>query len=108
MASFTKVVEITGVAPWTVRKSRQGGYVASCEVLNLSTEGESWSEITEMTQDVTRLLLESLAKTGELEEFLQNRGFSISTTQHFSFSEGQGRHFDIPSPIFYTPVSLGA
>jgi len=101
MAGIEKTITIKGVAPWFVtRDPGTGRYVGSCQVLNLSTEADSWAELTHMTADATDLLLGALAKSGELEEFLRERGFSIETT----FKQVSDPKFDIPSPISYGPA----
>ena len=103
MARIEKVITITGMAPWTIRRDPDTGrYVGSCDVLNLSTEGDTWNEITIMTQDAVRSLFDALYREGDLEDFLKQRGFSIDTK---FVKKDEPPEFDIMAPIFFTPVS---
>lgn len=107
MVKVVEVVAIHGVAPWTVKRDQESKrYVGTCDVLNLSTEADSWPEIVKMTQDVMGLLFTALCKDNELEEFLRERGFSIQKQNMALESEHRHPQFDMPSPIFFTPEAV--
>jgi predicted RNase H-like HicB family nuclease len=60
--------------PWRVEEDKQsGGYVATSDLLNLTTQGETFGEVLEMISDVTDLLFRSLRETNELEAFFGER-----------------------------------
>jgi hypothetical protein len=73
------IFKIQEPIPWIIVEDKEcGGYVATSKVLNLTTQGETGTEIVSMIIDVTWLLFDSLAETDELEGFLNEHGLHFS------------------------------
>ena len=55
-----------------------GGWVAFCDALGISTEGESLDELRSVISESMDLLVQDLLAEGEVEQFLRNKGVRYS------------------------------
>ena len=74
---FRKVqIHIEGSVQWAVLRDHETGrYLGVCNELNLNAVGDTWGEFLACAEEAMELLLTELLKAGELESYLQRRGF---------------------------------
>ena len=68
------VVRIEGNVEWRVLET-EGGYLGDCDSLNVVVEAETSPELYEAIGEAITFLLHDLYTDGELENFLQDRGW---------------------------------
>lgn len=69
-------LELGGEVRWTARESAESGrWIAECESLNLAMEADSLDELHSLSNEAMQLLLDDLYRDGELEAFLEARGW---------------------------------
>ncbi len=87
-------VEIQANLPWKAfRDNATRAWVAVCEPLNITVEADTWSALNETISDALDLLFRDLLKTGELNTFLRDKGWSALTPLP---ARPQNVRFDIP------------
>jgi predicted RNase H-like HicB family nuclease len=100
MPSSKSRIRIHEPLPWTVVEDKEsGGYVATNDMLNLTTQGDTWGELLEMIADVTDLLFQSLRDTNELEGFLHKRNLHFSEVPLHHEETFRSRFVDARSPV---------
>ena len=70
------VIEVKSTLEWTATQSASsGGWIAECEALGLSMEGDSLDELHSLIPEACFALLVDLLEDNELEQFLTERGW---------------------------------
>lgn len=70
------VIEVTSTLEWTATQSEKGNrWVAECEALGLSMEGESLDELHSLIPEACFALFIDLFEDNELNQFLGDRGW---------------------------------
>lgn len=87
------LVSIQANVAWRVSQSAPNRWIAVCDELNMSTEGESLDEIHSLIPETMDLLFSDLLNDSELEAFLRERGWS---TQAPLPRDTQNVDFDLP------------
>jgi predicted RNase H-like HicB family nuclease len=63
--------ELNSRLEWRVFRSRNENWVAVCDPLSLTLEGETWQDLTANIGEGLQLLFQDLLETGELADFLK-------------------------------------
>ncbi len=71
-------VEIKGQLPWRVSRSTNENWIAICDPLKITLEGETFEELTQHISEGLQLLLVDLIQSGEIQEFLSRQGWRTS------------------------------
>ncbi len=61
---------------WRVFRSANENWIAICDPLGLTLEGETWQELTANIGEGLQLLFQDLLETGELAHFLRRHGWT--------------------------------
>jgi predicted RNase H-like HicB family nuclease len=93
MRNIVEIQVVNGSVQWQVTKLGSGGYVAVCEPLALSMEGDSLDFLEVNIYESIQLLLTDLLEEGELEAFLSARGWRA--TKSIPAPDGDVK-FDVP------------
>ena len=94
MATTTTVVRIEANVGWKVFQSPTSKrWIAICDELNLTLEGESETELRSLIPEALHLLLTDLFTDRELEEFLRAKGWKAL---NLPARVARGVKFDIP------------
>ena len=72
-------IQVGGQIEWKVAKSNSGVWIAVCDPLGLTMEGDSLDDLYENIKDSVQLLMVDLLESGELNAFLQKRGWRLAT-----------------------------
>ena len=87
-------VEIRAQVQWNFFKDESSGrWIAICDPLKLTIEGDTHTELRENIADGLNLLLLDLVRENELNDFLTKRGWSVVGQAPTSGHEIQ---FDVP------------
>ena len=82
--------------PWRAIRDANDQWTGICEPLALTVQGETWVELCENIAESLNLMLLGLLKTGDLEHFLQDRGWRLATPiDKFS----KDLQFDVPCTV---------
>ena len=99
-----EILDIKGQVEWSVAEDPDTGHwYGICKDLNLSTDGSSHEELRDHIVEVVQMFFEELHSTGDLEQFLTERGWvmkkiSPSETHSFQvpvFSEQRGSYHQL-------------
>ena len=71
-------VEVKGNTEWRCFRARGGSWVAVCDPLGLTIQGETWAAMTESIAETLNAMLTDLITSKELERFLRDRGWQIT------------------------------
>jgi len=69
-------IQVNGQIGWRVAKSAAGRWVGVCPELGLAMEGATLDELFANVNDAVQLLMKDLMESGELDAFLQSRGWN--------------------------------
>jgi predicted RNase H-like HicB family nuclease len=72
------LVRVDANLKWSVLQGTGGNWVAVCDPLGLTVQGETWAELMEDIGHTLDALLKDLLSTRELDRFLQDRGWTPS------------------------------
>ena len=76
----TIAIEMQGAISWLATKCQSGDrWVAECEALGLSMEGNSLDELHSLISEASFALFVDLFEDGELEQFLMDRGWQAGS-----------------------------
>jgi predicted RNase H-like HicB family nuclease len=81
-------------------RNHDGIWTAVCDPLDLTTEGESWSDLWQNIDEMMNLMLRDLLKRGVLPKFLRARGWTMVHPRAVKTTSRV--RFDIPFRV--TPV----
>lgn len=90
------MIRLDAKIQWNISQSREGRWIGRCDPLNLSMEGTSLDELRLNIDDAVQLLLMDLLESGDLDTFLERRGWR----RH----GGPGRPGE--APVFDVPIEL--
>lgn len=86
-------VTVNANVSWTVTQDAETRrFVAVCDPLQITIEGDTYRELLENVSDSLHLLLITSLKEGNLEAFLRERGWSIQGERHAD----EDVFFDVP------------
>lgn len=93
-------IQVNGQIGWEVAKSQAGRWIGVCRALGLSMEGDTLDELYANINDSVQLLMKDLMEAGELDSFLQRRGWRREGTG----PQQQGNvEFDVPIELIMRP-----
>lgn len=72
-------VELQANLQWAVLQGKGGNWVAVCDPLGLTVQGETWAELMEDIGHTLDALLKDLLSTNELNRFLSDHGWEPQT-----------------------------
>jgi predicted RNase H-like HicB family nuclease len=88
------MIRVQANVQWQVRPSDIGQpWVAICEPLKLTVQGETWGDLMESIADTLDAVLSDLMQTNELPQFLQSHGWALMTPLP---AKQQDVRFDVP------------
>ena len=70
-------VELQANLQWAVLQGKGGNWVAVCDPLGLTVQGETWAELMEDIGHTLDALLKDLLSTNELNRFLSDHGWKL-------------------------------
>lgn len=62
---------------WQIRQYKDGGYLAICDPIGITIEGETMSELMEEISSTLDAMLRNLLKTNDLDRFMREHGWKI-------------------------------
>lgn len=72
-----QVVTVNAQVQWKYSQDpRSGRWIAVCDPLALTIEADTHTELRENIADAMNVLIRSMLKSGDLEEFLRDRGWA--------------------------------
>ena len=71
------VVRVDAKLVWQVRQDKDGDWLAICDPLGLTLQGETWSDLMEDISLTLDAMLKDLLKSNELNQFLRERGWKL-------------------------------
>jgi predicted RNase H-like HicB family nuclease len=71
-----EIVRVNGRITWRAFRSEVGSWVAVCDMLKLTAEGDTWDDLTDTVQEILTALFTSLMEEGTLVDFLASHGWS--------------------------------
>src|SRR5258708_40328956 len=105
------VVSIQAKISWKAFRDPETCYWGGvCDGLNFTAQGETWAKLLESISETLDLMFQELSSTGEMDQFLKERGWKqegdltlkLSARTHFDVpfkGEPQKRRYD-PAPSF--------
>ena len=90
----TITIEVESDLQWTAVHTRSGVWVAECEALGVTMEGDSLDDLHAVIGEACGALFADLLEDGELDEFLRSRGWRASELP--DASAGQEVEFEVP------------
>jgi hypothetical protein len=95
-------VAVQAKIEWKAFRDRTSGmWVAICDPLKITVEGETWAILQESISEALGLLMRDLVKTGELEQFLKDRGWKLRNSLP---ARPENARFDVPYRITQVPA----
>ena len=73
-------IETRAQLVWSTYRDRNNWWIAVCDPIGLTVQGETWGELVEGIHQSMHLMLKALHERGELEAFLRQRGWSAITS----------------------------
>ena len=92
-------IQVESSIAWTAFESVSGYLIAECPALGIVLEGESFEEIHSLAQETLSLLFLDLLKSGELDEFLRQRGWQAKGVPVPAPQKSNELHFAIPPEL---------
>lgn len=90
-------VQVNAQVQWEFSQdAKSGRWIAICKPLALTIEADTHTELRENIADAMNLLMRSMMGSGDLDQFLRDRGWS---TAHQQIAKGDGDRdvfFDVP------------
>ena len=69
-------IDTNATVEWAVLQGNDGRWVAICDPLGLTVEGETWAELMEDIGHSLDAMLKDLLSTNELDQFMHDHGWS--------------------------------
>jgi predicted RNase H-like HicB family nuclease len=74
------VIRVQAQIQWNASRDPASNFwVAVCEPLKLTAQGETWSILVESISDTLQIIFTDLVKTGTLERFIEAHGWKLQT-----------------------------
>lgn len=93
-------VELQANLQWAVLQGKGGNWVAVCDPLGLTVQGETWAELMEDIGHTLDALLKDLLSTNELNRFLTDHGWKLLAAIP---NRPEDVRFDVP----FIPAMMG-
>ena len=91
------VIRIQAQIQWSAFRDPDSDFwVAVCEPLKLTAQGETWSILVESISDTLDIILTDLVKTGTFERFMETHGWTVHTPIPVNTNR---LRFDIPFEV---------
>ena len=90
----TITIEVESTLHWTAVHTESGVWVAECEALGLTMEGDSLDDLHGVIGEACGTLFADLIEDDELDEFLRSRGWRASGLP--DAPAGQEVEFEVP------------
>ena len=81
---MTTVIHIQGKLVWKWCLTKQGNYIAICDAMAATVQASKFRELLESIDEALESTFRDLFSTGDLEKFLQERGWSSDLPPHRS------------------------
>jgi hypothetical protein len=75
-AEMTETVHIRGKLTWKWGRTESGRYIAVCDPISQTVQAEKFRDLLESIDEALDSTLRELLSSGDLESFLQDRGWS--------------------------------
>lgn len=98
------LVRVETLLEWKVLQGKGGNWVAVCNPLKLTVQGETWAELMEDIGHTLNAVLTDLLSTNELPRFLQDHGWQIAGGVVPQPARSEDVRFDVP----FIPAMMGA
>jgi predicted RNase H-like HicB family nuclease len=98
------LVRVDANLQWKVFPGRGGNWIAVCDPLKLTVQGETWADLMEDIGHTLNAILTDLLSTNELPRFLQDHGWQIVGGAIPQPSRPEDVRFDVP----FIPAMMGA
>ena len=69
-------IDVKANLNWAVLRAKGGNWVAVCDPLGLTVQGETWAELMEDIGHTLDALLKDLLGTNELDKFFRDHGWT--------------------------------
>lgn len=90
------IVQIAAQIQWQVKQDPASRYfIAVCDPLGLTVEGETYGELVDNLKDGLSLLMRSWVRHGNFDAFLRERGWSV-VPDPASPADLEDAYFDVP------------
>lgn len=101
------VIEVSSTVEWTATQSETSKkWIAECEALGLSMEGETLDELHSLIPEACFALLIDLFEDNELNQFLRDRGWQAVNMPSGPVTDDVG--FSIPWNLVAQGAALGS
>lgn len=90
----TITIEVESALQWTAVHTRSGVWVAECEALGLTMEGDSLDDLHGVIGEACGALFADLFEDDELDEFLESHGWRADNLA--DVPAGQEVEFEVP------------
>jgi hypothetical protein len=88
-------IEINGLVSWQFKQdSTSARLIAICDPLGLTVEADSHQELRENIEETMQLVMRSMLKSGDLDNFLRERGWTVASPAQQAADEEVV--FDVP------------
>lgn len=92
-----QLIRLEGSVPWRCFRNRKTGqWIAICDPLKITAEGETWQELNQTIAEMLNAMLSDLLRTGDLKKFLTAHGWKPDKPIP---AKPKNVHFDIPWEI---------
>ncbi len=88
------IVQVQAKLQWRAFRGRSGNWVAICDPLALTVQSNTWAHLMEDIAETLNAMFTDLLKSGELEQFLRDRGWG--TTGPIPLKKREDLWFDVP------------
>ncbi len=96
---MAQTIFINGMVRWVYSQTKGGTWLAICEDLKLTMEGDTYQEMLENLSEGIQLLLVDLVKTGDFDRFLREKGWHKAPAHIPANVTLRTVRFDIPMEI---------
>lgn len=72
------IVHVQAKLQWRGFRSRGGNWIAACDALGLTVQSDTWAHLMEDIAETMNAMFTDLLKSGELEQFLRDRGWGTT------------------------------
>jgi hypothetical protein len=100
-ADMNATVHIQGSLIWKWGRTKSGGYIAICDPIGQTVESDKFGELLEMIQEALDSTLRELFSSGDLENFLSERGWKAEKP---IVSAQRNVRFDMPFDVKGVPT----
>ena len=97
---MTPTIAINANVQWRVARLKSGRFMAVCDPLGVTTEGDDVPDVFGMIGETMQCLFLDLLMDNELDKFLQDRGWSANKPHEFHPHEEVA--FDVPWEVIMT------